>query len=446
MGQTCVAVAYSGGLDSSALLHATLEASAPLGVKVAALHVHHGLSPRADAWLAHCEAQCKKWAKRGWPLVFASFRTIERPGAGESVEAWARTIRYGALRQMAMEQGASLVLLAHHRRDQAETFLLQALRGAGPAGLAGMPASAVREGITWARPWLGRPREEIEAYVVHHRLKHIEDDSNDDARYLRNRMRLQLWPALLQSFPQAEVALIESARWGQEALQCLSDLAAQDMERVSEDSGALNVTAWLELSPARRSNVLRAWLKLRSGRSAPSSLVSRLMEELRDRRHARWPLANGELRAYRGMLRFVEPDAQLSVAPVAESGLSVHRVGDYALAGWGGCLEIRPVEEGGVLLAWLGRLDLKARRGSEQFQAGLGRPPRSLKKQFQAAAVPSWDRQGPLLFSGGQLVFVPGLGIDARALALPGQQQVSLRWVPLAARRVSMHETERGDG
>ena len=404
----------------------------PLGVTVAALHVHHGLSPHADAWLAHCEAQCTKWAMRGWPVVLVSYRAVGRPGTGESVEAWARKMRYAALRHLAMEQGASVVLLAHHQRDQAETFLLQALRGAGPAGLAGMPASVVREGITWARPWLGRPREDIEAYVARYRLKCIEDDSNDDPRYLRNRLRLRLWPVLIESFPQVEAALAESARWGQEALECLSDLATQDLVQMNVGSDGLDVSAWLGLSPARRSNVLRAWLKLRSGRAAPASLVARLMNELRENAHSRWPLASGELRAYRGVLRFVEPPGLQCFAPVAEGALSVHRAGAYPLPGWGGCLRVSRAPEGGVPLAWLGRLEIKARKGAEQFQAGVGRPPRSLKKQYQAAGVPAWERQGPLFFSGGQLVFVPGLGIDARVLALPGQQQVSLRWVPLA--------------
>ena len=111
-----------------------------------------------------------------------------------------------------------------------------------------------------------------------------------------------------------------------------------------------------------------------------------------------------------------------------ESTLSIRRAGRYALPGWGGCLEATRVDEGGVPLAWLARLELKRREGGEQFQAGIGRPPRSLKKQFQAAAVPNWQRDGPLVYSGGQLVFVPGLGIDARVIALPGQAQVALHW------------------
>jgi tRNA(Ile)-lysidine synthase len=192
------------------------------------------------------------------------------------------------------------------------------------------------------------------------------------------------------------------------------------------------VKAWLELPSARRSNVLRAWLKLRSGKAAPASLVERLMAELRPPDTARWLLDGGELRSYRGVLRWAPNGATPRRGKtVAEVELSVGGVGDFRLPGWGGCLRVTATKEQGVPLAWLGRLALKPRSGPERFQAGLGRPPRSLKKQYQANAVPAWEREGPLFYSGGQLVFVPGLGLDARVLALPGQPQVSLHWVPL---------------
>ena len=110
--------------------------------------------------------------------------------------------------------------------------------------------------------------------------------------------------------------------------------------------------------------------------------------------------------------------------------ISVTRVGEFILPGWGGSLHVDNVTDAGVPLVWLARLDLRERQGGEQFQAGIGRPPRSLKKQFQAAAVSTWEREGPLLYSGGQLVYVPGLGLDARIIGLPGQQMVTLRWVP----------------
>jgi len=126
---------------------------------------------------------------------------------------------------MALANGASLVLLAHHRRDQAETFVLQALRSAGVAGLSGMPREVERDGITWIRPWLDVSRDDVEAYVRKHRLKHVDDDSNTDTRFARNRLRRDVWPALTAAFPQAESALAAAADWAQEAQSCLSELA-----------------------------------------------------------------------------------------------------------------------------------------------------------------------------------------------------------------------------
>jgi tRNA(Ile)-lysidine synthase len=135
------------------------------------------------------------------------------------------------------------------------------------------------------------------------------------------------------------------------------------------------------------------------------------------------------LRLYRGLLSL---DARTEVprTPTAarETTLHVKRAGTYRLPGWGGSLRVVRVREGGVPLAWLAQLELKVREGGEQFQAGIGRPPRSLKKQFQNAGIAAWERDGPLVYSGGQLVFVPGLGLDARVVGLPGQALVTLHW------------------
>ncbi len=436
--ENAVGVAYSGGRDSTALLHATLSVAAPLGVQVVALHVHHGLSPHADAWLAHCTEQCALWARRGLRVSFAAERLVHKAAPGESIEAWAREQRYSALRTLAQARGIGLVLLAHHRLDQAETFLLQALRGAGVAGLAAMPQIAERAGITWARPWLEQPREVVEAYVRSHRLRFVEDDSNADPRYARNRLRHEAWPAFAHAFPQAQAALAQSAMWAHEAQECLAELAALDLAEVSTQSG-LNTVAWLTLSPARRSNVLRAWLRRESGRGAQASLVSRLLAELPAARSASWPCHDGVLRHYRSVLTYRVPVAP-QVAAQREAQLSVRRCGVYKLPGWEGHVHVRRTTHAGVPLAWLGQLELRERSGGEQFQAGLGRPPRSLKKQYQEAGVPPWCRTGPLFFSGGQLVFAPGLGVDARVWAMPGQPQVTLEWQPLADDGDARHE------
>lgn len=425
-----VAVAYSGGRDSTALLHAVLMSVRDTGTSVAALHVHHGLSVQADAWERHCRDQCARWQVEGFPVSFAACRLRTRPQPGDSIEAWARRERYAALGRLARTHGTDVVLLAHHRRDQAETLILQALRSAGVAGLAGMPRAIERDGIHWLRPWLVVPRSTIEAYVESLGLSYIDDDSNTDERHARNRLRLRVWPALVQAFPEAEPALAAAATWAQQAQACLDELASDDLALLHGPAG-LQLVGLGQLSAARRVNALRAWLRRQTGAAPPASLLARLSDELFGVGAASWPLAGGLLRRHRGQLTWSRPVATRSPSKTAlEAQLHIRRAGIHRLPGWGGNLRVVRVKEGGVPLAWLAQAELRARSGGEQFQAGLGRPARSLKKQFQAAELPAWERSGPLVYSGGQLVFVPGLGIDARVIGLPGQPLVTLLWEP----------------
>ena len=399
--QRRVAVAVSGGRDSMALLHCTRRAAEAGGIELIALHVHHGLQPEADAWAELVERTCMRWK-----LGFAMQRLAGKPGRGESVEAWARDGRYRALAAMAREFGAGLVLLAQHRRDQAETFLLQALRGAGPAGLAAMPRRAEREGIVWARPWLDMSDAAIEAYARRHRLRFVLDPSNADPRFARSRLRAQVMPALRQAFAEAESLLAASAARCAEGQAVLDEVAREDLAAIS-DGSSLWLAPWCALSEARRRNALRAWLREQLGFGAPQTLVQRLLQELPGTGPAQWACEGVMLRRYRGKL---EAQSQPAAAP-------------------NGALKSTPVNEGGVAVAVLRLAQWRARSGGERFQRAPGTPARSLKKQFQAAGLAAWQRDAPLLFSAdGRLLFVPGLGIDARALAAPGEAQCALSW------------------
>lgn len=442
-----VAVAASGGRDSTALLHATVRAAAHCGAQVVALHVHHGLNPAADDWQGHVLRQCARWARSGLPVRGLSRRLNGAPGPGDSVEAWARQGRYRALAEMAGEAGATLVLLAHHRRDQAETLLLQALRGGGPAGLAAMPRESIRDGITWCRPWLDQPGEAIAAYVARHRLSHIDDDSNADTRFDRNRLRHEVWPALLRAFPQAEATLAQAARQSRRAADLIDEVGESDLQAVQrptepgEGAGPLDLQAWLALSMARRAGVLRAWLVQATGEAVRDRGLERLLAELPAAgASARWPWsARHELRLYRGCLRVAALPAFLTaalpaVSPSAVSATSIQplwpEAGGIDLPAWGGRLAWQPAEQGGVPSALLARAQVRGRRPGDQFQFEPRSTPRSLKKQYQARAVPAWQREGPVLAAGDQIVFVPGLGVDARAWAEMGEPQWLVRWWP----------------
>ncbi len=475
----CIAVACSGGRDSIALLHATARMAAALNdeqqaigqppLQVLALHVHHGLSAHADDWLAHVKAICEAWGAQGLPVSLAWRRVTVPQSSGTSVEAQARKVRYQALADMAHAAGCQAVLLAHHRRDQAETFLLQALRSAGAAGLSAMPVQLDRMGITWIRPWLGHPREDIEAYVARHALVHIEDESNQNDRFSRNRLRLAVWPALSAAFDGAEARLAQAASHQADLKACLDDWLTQQLPEVTRTVAgrlALDVSAWLARGPGPQRELLRAWFASAAGMPLPMRGVQQLQHDLRRmaersgglavKSSARWPWPAGddalwphgptpgseasahrltrEVVLYRGWLSLREAQ-EAAVHALLDEGapdlpLSITARGEFTLPAGLGYLTVEDAWQGGVALSRLMHCQLRARRGGEQFQRSPDRPARSLKKQFQAMAVPAWERQGPLLYLGDQLAYVPGLGIDARVWARQGEPQVQLRWRP----------------
>ena len=420
-----VAVAASGGCDSTALLHCAARQAAVLGVEVVALHVHHGLMPQADDWLARVRAQSRRWG-----AGFDACRLQGGPASGESTEAWARRERYRALAQMAAAAGCGLVLLAHHRRDQAETWLLQALRGGGAAGLSAMPRSATRHGLVWARPWLDKPRSDIESYVLRHRLSWVQDSSNADPRFARSLLRTTVWPALQTAFADAEVNLARSAQHAQEAAAVLAEVVAQDLPALQHD-GALVVSAWAALSEHRRRLALRAWLAATLAAPVPETLVRRLTVELPPLRTARWPLGSQVLHLYRGLLRLQPASRRFARAPDESIAVDLSQPGRHELPAWGGHLLVQPVLRAGVCAALLRDVQPRRRAGGEQFQLAQRGALRSLKKQYQSRGVPEHERDGPLLFtSRDELLYAPGLGIDARVHAAPGELQWAIRWEP----------------
>ena len=421
-----VAVAFSGGLDSTALLHAVTRAVT--GQRVIALHVHHGLQPQADDWAQHCERIASRW-----DAAFACRRLAGAPRPGDSVEAWAHRGRHQALQELCQEAGADLLLLAHHRRDQAETFLLQALRGAGLAGLAGMPRAQWREGVCWARPWLDQPREALAAYAELHGLHWIEDPSNGDMRLARNRLRQQLWPA----FPSAEPGLAQAARWAQEAQQLAAEVAVQDLARCGTPQ-RLDLAQLHGLSRARASNALRAWLAGQVPASA--RLVERLLSEWRPGATLSWQAPLGWLHAWRDGL-YWEPERE---TPAPDTGLDLSRPGLYPQPAWGGAWVVSPGQPG-IPPERLRDATQVARREGEQFQRAPRATLRSLKKASQAQGLPPWRRGGPLLLdASGRLLAVAGLGMDARAFAAQDERQLAVRWLEDSA--LPQSEGDGGSG
>lgn len=244
-----VAVAYSGGADSTALL---LAAAQCWPGQVAALHVHHGLQAAADDFVRTCESVC---AGIGVPLHVLRVQAAHAPG--ESPEDAARLARYAALAHAALQQGASTVLLGQHADDQVETLLLALSRGAGLPGLASMAPHVERHGMAFFRPLLQTPAAILRKWIVDRGIAFVDDPSNTDERFTRNRIRARLMPALAAAFPQFRETFARSARNAAQAQAVLLEVAQTDLQTVGSPPG---IGRLQQLSQPRQANLLRHWL------------------------------------------------------------------------------------------------------------------------------------------------------------------------------------------
>ena len=266
-----LAVAYSGGADSTALLRACV---GRWPGQVHAIHVHHGLQAAADDFESHCRAVCTTLSV---PLVVAPVQARHAPG--QSPEDAARRARYTAITEV-VERGRCAggprdVALAQHADDQVETLLLALSRGAGLPGLAAMPAQWERDGVRYHRPLLGVPGHALRTWLVEQGAAWVEDPTNADAVFTRNRIRAQLLPALEQVFPAFRTTFARSAAHAAQGQALLRELAAADLQVLGVPPRIAGLRA---LSRARCANVLRHWLHTLHA-TAPSTAQ---MEELLD--------------------------------------------------------------------------------------------------------------------------------------------------------------------
>lgn len=416
----------SGGVDSVVLLHILAGLRARHGFLLAALHVHHGLSPHADAWAIFCDRLCRDWQL---PLDVVRLHVLRDSGLG--LEAAARAARYGAYAQA----DADGIVLAHHGNDQAETLLLNLLRGAGVHGAAAMPEcrpltrghDSPRAGLRLLRPLLQVSRAEIEAYARYHGLTWIEDESNHDPIFSRNFLRSDVMPRLQSRFPLAQANLSRAAAHFGEAAELLGDLAKLDLGEARPDGG-LSLDLLAGLGEARGRNLLRHWL-LGCGVTMPDA---RHLAEIRrqllgagaDAEPVMALLGEGRrltLRRFRGLAY---------VVPEMEAPTELFWRGERELPWAGGRLLLSPGE--GSLRADVleqGPCRLRPRQGGEHFRPDAGRPRRSLKKLFQESTIPPWRRDAiPCLWCGDELVWVAGLGIAADWQCRAGERGWLVSW------------------
>lgn len=391
-----VHVAFSGGLDSTVLLHRLAHFQPRMRLR--AVHIHHGLQAAADEWAQRCEHFSLNLGV-AFELLRVQVDGLDPAGP----EAAARTARYEALRGL-MKPGDCLAT-AHHRGDQAETVMLRLLRGSGVHGLSAMRTLRVfSPGWLW-RPLLELPREQIYAYAQEHDLRWIEDPHNRDTRYSRSWMREQLTPLLRERFPQAEESLARTARLAAEAAGLLDELAALDLAGAARGE-ALAVGVLRDLNPPRRHNLLRWWLRQRGFEAPSADAVERVEREVLAAAEDAEPLlgwAGCELRRYRDRLYAMAP---LPPAPAPDPPLAWH---DEQLPLPEGCgrLRLRQLPPRGLSVRFM--------RGGERLRLDGMAHSRTLKNLFQEAGVPPWVRlRTPLVEAEGELVYVAGIGASGR--------------------------------
>ncbi len=422
-----VCVAFSGGVDSTALLAALARLPRPpLGLR--ALHVDHGLHPDSPRWAAHCRRVARSL---GVPLKVC--RTQVRRARGESLEASARTARY-ALLGGALGAGEAL-LSAHHQDDQLETVLLQLLRGAGLAGLAAMPARAPLGRGSLVRPLLAWSREELTGWVRSQGLAWIEDPSNSEPRLDRSYLRTRVLPLLRARWPAAAATAARTARHAAEAQRLLEALGAADAARAA--SGAKLSAKLLRALPLeRRRNALRFWISARGHRPPPASRLEEIAGPLLEARTDAKPAVawGGACIERHADLLSLEAASAGRAGPGAASAPRAwrwRREGVCALPARGGELVLRRDARGNLDLDALpATLTVRRRGGGERLRPVRGGPRRTLKGLLQQARVPPAERARlPLLFAGERLIAVADRWLDESVQASAAcRHRARLKW------------------
>lgn len=403
-------VAFSGGMDSCVLLHALASISDRLeGKEVRAVHVDHGLNENSKQWSARCADTCQQYDV---PLEILSVNAAS--GKGESPEAVARDARYAAL--AGIVAAGDCIATAHHEDDQAETLILQLVRGSGLPGLAAMASVAQFHAGLLVRPLLGCSREQLAAHAKAQALNWIDDPSNFNRDFDRNFLRHEVMPVLQQRWPTVATTISRSAQHIAEADSLLQDLANIDMHELQGAAkDRLALSGLLKLGETRRNNVIRAWIR-KLGLPVPQAIhLHQLNRDVLQARPDAQPKVNWEgceIRRYQDSLFAMSPMGQHD--PGMKLSWDCH--GALTLPGIG-TLHITPVQGSGLKSALFsvtdsqpGRVvEVRFRQGGEQCKPAGREHTHDLKKLFQEFRVPSWQRDRiPLIYINDTLAAIAG--------------------------------------
>jgi tRNA(Ile)-lysidine synthase len=401
-------VALSGGVDSVVLLHLLHQLQKTHHFTLKASHVHHGLSKNADKWVKFCEKLC---AKLSISLDVNYIQLPQKKALG--IEGEARRLRYEKL----LQTKTDLVVLAHHEDDQAETFLLQLIRGAGVKGLSSMAYFDVTRRL-W-RPLLNASRIDIESYAKKHQLKWIEDESNQNIDFDRNFIRSKVLPILKNRFNHIIKVISRSASHLAEAQHLLDDLAKLDLKsylKSNKYKHKLNVKTLDKLSNARAKNVLRYWLEINAQLMPSKDLLDELLRQVltakKDATIKIYLSKEFEIRRYQDEIYIVPKNKNIQkkyeMIWAGESEIILPN---------GQKLTFKKVKGRGINLKFLRdqKLKIRNRQGGESFKPDSKRPTKKIKQLLQESDLPPWERENlPLIFVRDELAAVPNFGVDIK--------------------------------
>ena len=406
-------VALSGGLDSVVLLHLLHQLQKTHHYTLKASHVHHGLSKNADKWVKFCEKLCTKLSV---PLDVHYIKLPQKKSLG--IEGEARRLRYEKL----LQSKTDLIVLAHHEDDQAETFLLQLIRGAGVKGLSSM-AHFDDSRRLW-RPLLNTSRTDIESYAKKHQLKWIEDESNQNIDFDRNFIRSNVLPILKNRFNHIIKVISRSSSHLAEAQNLLDDLAKIDLKSYLKSNNykhKLQVKTLDQLSNSRAKNVLRYWLEINDQLMPSKDLLDELLRQvLTAKKDAELKIQlskDFEIRRYKDEIYIAEKNQK------GQKNYEIIWKGESEiLLPNGAQLNFKKVKGRGINFKFLDnqKLKIRNRQGGESFKPDSKRPTKKIKQLLQESDLPPWEREFfPIIFVGDELACVPNFGIDQKYQAEP---------------------------
>ncbi|HJP98958.1 MAG TPA: tRNA lysidine(34) synthetase TilS [Rhodanobacteraceae bacterium] len=414
-------VAFSGGRDSSVLLHALAQVPEARELGLRALHVDHGLHPKSADWAAHCAGFCESLDV---PLV--ALRATVDGGSGEGIEAAARRARYAAFAE-SLHAGEWLAL-AHHRDDQVETVLLKLLRGAGPEGLGGMRARrSFGRGTLW-RPLLETRREELDRYAASHAIEFLDDPANRDPRFARNLLRHELVPLLERHWPHAGTAILHSARLCRVAGDYLAREADAALALLQREYRSLDADGWCGLPEALRAPVLDRWLR-NQDLPIPADAQRRELERQVSTAAedavpcVAWPGA--EVHIWDGGLHASQP-----MPPLPGDWRAAWNGKPLTLPDGCGILFARTADSASPARAIFDPpLEVRLRRGGERIKPDGDPHTRELRDLFQQARIPPWVRERcPLIYEHDELIAVVDWWTSERGRAVFDAQGARPRW------------------